>query len=282
MDSPVVDKYNSSITVVSTYLDSVASILPSLKSGEEVANLPETHMESIKKLTILLVHFFPDLSESKRYYAHISVQRVFDSLWDHHHSLCEPFIEQVYQQSLLHIVSSPTRAEVDILIESWNKTHPESKKSAQSQLGLKPVSFYTQFWKLLLSRSETGSHILRFDLMMQWILTTIGKLDLSMTLENSDVSESNLDPVQGATANVIKDFQIFINIVDLYSELISTSYFHRKFYKWIVPFTTAMLGYIKKNPFVSGFYKILAVVFDSARKSRYFEEVQKIHTYIPL
>lgn len=251
----------------------MATILPSLKTA-----IPEPHLESIKKLTILLIRFFPDLSENQRQYAHISVQKLFDSFWKDHHLLCEPFIEQVYQQSLLHVVSSPTKAEVDILIESWNKSNPDSKKSAISQLGLKPVRYYLQFWKQLLVRGQSSSHEIRFDLLMQWIQDTIGKLDFTIRFgdndKESDQTDSNLDPVQGATAVVIKDFQVFVNIVEFMQDLMATEVtLHQKFKKWIIPFTCDILGYIKTNVFVSGFYKILSVVFDCARSLCYFEEV---------
>ncbi|CAL8086577.1 unnamed protein product [Orchesella dallaii] len=269
LDSSTVDKYNSSLITVPTYLDAVASIIPSLDSS---TGIPEQQLEAIKKLVVLLIRLYPDLSENYRRFCHISVQKVIDSVWQHHHPLCEPFTDQVYHQSLLHIISSPTRAEVDILIESYNKSHPDSKKSAMSQLGLKPVISYMQFWKLFLGPRTSPSATLRFDLLMKWLLSTVGKLDLSINFEDQENSLSALDPVQGATANVAKDFQIFVNVVDFFHELMSEKSMHQQFEKWIEVFAIEVLGHIKVHAYVSGFYKILAVVFDSARTLDFFEQ----------
>ncbi|ODN03733.1 DNA-dependent protein kinase catalytic subunit [Orchesella cincta] len=271
LDSTTIDKYNSSLITVPTYLEAVASIIPSLNTA---VGIPEQQFDSIKKLTVLLIRLYPDLSEGYRRFCHISVQKVIDSLWHHHHPLCEPFTDQVYHQSLLHIISSRTRAEVDILIESYNKTNPNSKKSALSQLGLKPVTSYVQFWRQLLGSGVSASSTLRFDLLMKWLLSTVGKLDLSINFEEKEEdSLSALDPVQGATANVVKDFQIFVNLVDFFQELMTEKSLHRHFEKWVDIFSIDILGHIKAHAYVSGFYKILAVVFDSARTLDYFEQL---------
>lgn len=276
LDSPNVDKYSGVIAVLPTYLESVASIIPSINYDEitGVSKFKDQDLDSIRKLVVLLVRFYPDLHENQRNFCYISVQKLIDSLWHHHHLLCEPFVEQVYQQSLLQIVSCPTKAEIDILVEAWTKTNPGSKKSPLNQLGIKPVGWYVQFWRLLLSRGQSDSDSLQFDLLMRWILTTIDKLDLSITFENTDSSDYALDTVEGATAAVVKDFQIFINIVDFFQAFMSSEdqVLQKRFEKWIPTFSQEMLSCIKTHAYVSGFYKILAIVLRSARNVQFFDD----------
>lgn len=290
--SNIVDRYSSPLSMVTSYLESVANLLPSLKrqpsdavcdnnSSPSIIDISEEDLDAMKRLTVLLIRFYPELSENQRSYSYISVQKIFDSLWRNHHVWCEPFIRNVYEQSLLTIVSCPTRAEVDILVESYNRSNPDKKKSAFRELGLKPVTFYAPFWTLLLSRkasiSDSDSDSLRFDILMQWILNTIGKLDLSVSFEENEIGEGNVDPMEGAKANKTKDFQVFVNIVDFFQELLKDEKeIHIRFEKWVIIFANEMLLCIKNHTHVSGFYKILAVVFDAARSVQYFKKARLV------
>jgi hypothetical protein len=155
LNNPITDKYSGSLSLVSAYLESAGGILPHVfpLAGEcpsETAKFLSC-LNSIEQLTVQLITFYPDLSERVRTFAHLSFTKIVKGLQQKHSSYCIPFVDRVINRSLSHIIASPTQAELDILIESWNKANEpnQSKKSARSQLGLRGVRAYVQFWNSL-------------------------------------------------------------------------------------------------------------------------------------
>lgn len=95
------------------------------------------------------------------------------------------------------------------------------------------------------------------------------------------------DPVSGLQPSVPKDFQVFINLVDLCrygvfipsGGVLTCSSHHRKlllrlplfqFLPWILPFGYKIVTMSNKFQYISGFYKLLATCFTICKKSNYF------------
>jgi len=140
------DKYSGSLSLISTYLESIGGIIPQIESSNDHVFLSQ--LDSIETLTIHLTTYFPDLSERVRMYAHLSLLKLVKGLQLGHQDVCIPFLDRVINASLSHLIASPTQAELDILFEAWNKSNQSSssKKSPKSQLGLRGIKSYTQFW----------------------------------------------------------------------------------------------------------------------------------------
>jgi len=78
-----------------------------------------------------------------------------------------------------------------------------------------------------------------------------------------------LDPESGLEANNCKDFQVFINLVDLMRDVFLNVDCSR-FEKWIQPFSYKVISESCNKPLVSGFYKLLAVALKLCDRLHYF------------
>jgi DNA-dependent protein kinase catalytic subunit len=78
-----------------------------------------------------------------------------------------------------------------------------------------------------------------------------------------------LDPEAGLEANNRKDFQVFINLVDLMRDIfmgVDCSHFE----KWVQQFFYKVISESSNKPLVSGFYKLLTVALQLCDKLHYF------------
>jgi hypothetical protein len=96
---------------------------------------------------------------------------------------------------------------------------------------------------------------------------------MSIIFQTSDGSDEAdipiLDPEAGLEANNRKDFQVFINLVDLMRDIfmsIDCSHFE----KWIQPFFYQVISESSHKPLVSGFYKLLTVALQLCDRLHYF------------
>ena len=78
-----------------------------------------------------------------------------------------------------------------------------------------------------------------------------------------------LDPESGFEANNHKDFQVFINLVDLMKDIFM-NVDCRQFEKWIHPFCYQVISESSRKPLISGFYKLLTVALQLCDKLDYF------------
>jgi hypothetical protein len=78
-----------------------------------------------------------------------------------------------------------------------------------------------------------------------------------------------LDPESGLEANNRKDFQVFINLVDLMKDIflnVDCSHFEN----WIQQFCYQVISESSQKPLVSGFYKLLTVALQLCDQLGYF------------
>jgi hypothetical protein len=78
-----------------------------------------------------------------------------------------------------------------------------------------------------------------------------------------------LDPESGLQANNCKDFQVFINLVDLMRDVFISADC-MQFEKWIQPFCYQVIYESSHKPLVSGFYKLLTVALQLCDRLNYF------------
>jgi len=70
-----------------------------------------------------------------------------------------------------------------------------------------------------------------------------------------------------------RDFHLFINIVDYVEQITVSDNQLKLFSTWIDTLMQEFLDYVLENPLVSGFYKLLSVVFRVASHLSYFDTV---------
>ena len=158
---PVTDKYSGSLHLLGTYIESIGSILWKLGYCEQSqfeADRVKKCVELSEELCILLASFFPDLTDKYKEHCHISFVKLANSLFSQHHKYFQQFVENTVPRILISLMATPTSEELDILIQSYNKSHSneEIKKSAKSQLGLKGIKSYIEFWTSIFDSNFDG------------------------------------------------------------------------------------------------------------------------------
>ncbi|XP_065898419.1 DNA-dependent protein kinase catalytic subunit-like isoform X2 [Dysidea avara] len=132
---------------------------------------------------------------------------------------------------------------------------------------------------------------------MATIINIVQKLDLSAAQPNQDhdtnddametdavddkpsptTPDSDAHPVviSGLEAVVPKDFQIFINLVDLCRAILLSCDLHM-FEGWVLEFGKQVIIWSSRYPMVSGFYKLLSITMVMCRKMDYFKEMNDV------
>ena len=173
------EKYGP-VSSLPTYVEAIGRILSSMRIlDEESLATFQNRLLIIEELSISLVTHFPRLSEKYRGAAYHSFNEVLKSLHVRHYKWCRPFLEKVVQEALTHTIASPTKTEVDILTESYSSAGNEKELK---KLNLHTVQSYVKFWVNLtkLPTQHPEITILTYDILMQWMLETIRKLDLTL------------------------------------------------------------------------------------------------------
>ena len=86
---------------------------------------------------------------------------------------------------------------------------------------------------------------------------------------HGEVDVPVLDPESGLEANNRKDFQVFINLVDLMKDIFM-NVDCIQFEKWIQPFCYQVISESSRQPLISGFYKLLTVALQLCDQLDYF------------
>uniref|UniRef100_A0A4W5N3K6 DNA-dependent protein kinase catalytic subunit n=1 Tax=Hucho hucho TaxID=62062 RepID=A0A4W5N3K6_9TELE len=122
---------------------------------------------------------------------------------------------------------------------------------------------------------------LLYDELVKSILRIVEKLDLSVQKVNTEkeddqVSSSMVLPSSDPTAHLLpnkpKDFTAFINLVDFCSELLLKKRLEY-FGQWVYPLSHELILQSIRAPLVSGFYKLLSVSMEVAKRIKYFQGV---------
>jgi DNA-dependent protein kinase catalytic subunit len=87
---------------------------------------------------------------------------------------------------------------------------------------------------------------------------------------HDEVDVPVLDPESGLEANNHKDFQVFINLVDLMKDIFM-NIDCILFEKWIHPFCSQVISESSRQPLISGFYKLLTVALQLCDQLDYFK-----------
>jgi DNA-dependent protein kinase catalytic subunit len=96
-----------------------------------------------------------------------------------------------------------------------------------------------------------------------------------MSPSSASLPVVHVDPVTGLLPSVPRDFQIFINLVDLCRSLLP-EVDAAMFEQWVLPFGREVIVASSSHPLVSGFYKLLGTCLTLCKKIGYFQGVEGV------
>ncbi|XP_015438081.1 PREDICTED: LOW QUALITY PROTEIN: DNA-dependent protein kinase catalytic subunit-like [Dufourea novaeangliae] len=204
----------------------------------------------ILKLSIILIKRFPDLPVTSRSSAISSLIHTIINVGIVSKTLLEEFLYNLIQDGII-----------------WSCSHTlfidaELQRGLQN-LGERPVCYknYLPLWLQLLKLERYKQHqqILQVvvDSMIHVSIVLISKLNL-----NTKTKEDNIfsDVAFSQIGENNEDFRMFVNIVDLYVDIISeleSSLLINTLHKFLLK----IIGMSYKRPLISGFYKLVYATF---------------------
>uniref|UniRef100_A0A8B9LUH8 DNA-dependent protein kinase catalytic subunit n=1 Tax=Astyanax mexicanus TaxID=7994 RepID=A0A8B9LUH8_ASTMX len=270
------DRDDDNVYQLPSFLDSIASVLVHLD------RVPEVYTSVLERLLVVQIDTYPQYSQRMQYATCRSIIKVLMAmaakgpvLWS--------FTSSVVHQGLIRVCSKPV---VQVQDESGQSSLVRSGKWK-----LPSCNDYLDLFKVLLdcenmkninnngfvastSYSLKALNKLLYDALVQSIMKIVEKLDLSVQKGQSDPSAGLIpssDPTTNLMPNKPKDFTAFINLVDFCSKLLPSKN-PEYFAQWMYPLCHELILQSIRFPLVSGFYKLLALCMNIAKKIKYFQD----------
>ncbi|KAM6908435.1 DNA-dependent protein kinase catalytic subunit [Lycodopsis pacificus] len=266
-----------------SFLDSIACVLIHLDK------IPEVYTPLLERLLVVQIDSFPQYSERMQTVCCRAILKVLVAMASKGPVLWG-FISSVVHQGLIRVCSKPIMLSEDKDGESSQvRTGKWKVPSSQNYLALfkslldcdllKDSGFLDGAFESQNAALVSLSRLL-YDELVKSILKIVEKLDLSVqkvtTGEEAPDDAAHVLPSSDPTAhllpNKIKDFTAFINLVDFCSELLLTKHLEY-FQSWMYPLSHELILHSIRNPLVSGFYKLLSVTMNIAKRIKYYQGV---------
>eukprot|EP00794_Sanderia_malayensis_P010266 gene10266-11321_t len=279
--------YNNIENLTYENLQHLPGCLKALASIVQHMNeFPEVYLLPIQRIIVILFEHYPKLGKGGMFSYRKSLTYFIRAL-SNNVAIFKGCLSHIVYQGLIRTCSHPVVTEEGIAEES---------NQNESQIELSYRSFLDLWIALIDEKSyidqismdcstKTRSIILKdqvYDELIQSVIYIIEKLNLkaekekpkedgslNVVQENSIASSS--DPLSGLVADVPKDFQIFINLVE-FCRTIILSHGVNSFHRWIPLFTKEVITLSSRYPLVSGFYKLLEICSRICSKLGYFKD----------
>ncbi|XP_042320371.1 DNA-dependent protein kinase catalytic subunit [Sceloporus undulatus] len=279
-----------------SFLQSIASVIFHLDA------IPEVYTPVLERLVVVQIDSFPQYSVKMQSACCKSIIKVFLALAGKGPVLWS-FMSTVVHQGLIRVCSKPIVFSKE---GSGKDTSNAEEQSASGQVRTgkwKTPTYkdYLDLFQSLLSCDTMKDSLLAdetcliinsplqslnrllYDELIRSVLKIIEKLDLTVQKENiceeKDGNEADIDltiPTSDPAANLQptkpKDFTAFINLVEFCKEILPMKHVEY-FGPWIYSFSYELIIQSTRLPFISGFYKLLAIAMKIAKKTKYFEGV---------
>lgn len=259
-DYVVTEPEYDKLSFLPLYIESIASLMESLDF------ITDNQILCFQKILILMVKTFPKLSQV------------------YHELVTQVFMKTLYQierckKSRSNFIAIIVRQGV-----IWSCSHPfplDSEETDDNETTQK-ISYktYLPLWSGLLKALHSKKFHLKsnlerntaekfFDEFIITLLYLINKLNLEV--KPKDVSTVSSNPATTYDVVQISDYEIYLNVVDFYQKLfreIDADLFK----KWLHMFINQMIMKSLKQPFNSGFYKLLSSALKISDELNYFSE----------
>jgi DNA-dependent protein kinase catalytic subunit len=265
---------DDTIFTLPTFIESLASIC------QEIEHLPESNLLPLKKLTILLLKCFPLIPPHMKYQSVISTMKLIMSMASTP-NVFQQFLANVVYQGVIQSCSFP------VVIEAGGDGAVASVVDQELDASSTPkvISYrdYIQLWIQLMNKdrlqglkldhkaqeTRIAIHSQIYNEFIKSILIILKKLDLSSFTDNEE-NVITSDPIADKQPSVPRDFQIFINLVELTRKTIP--FISPLLFKpWVLTFVKDVISLSSNYPLVSGFYKLLATGLDICNNMKYFQ-----------
>ncbi|XP_065059919.1 DNA-dependent protein kinase catalytic subunit-like isoform X2 [Rhopilema esculentum] len=241
-----------------TFLEALAKILQQIKEVSAV------HLVPMERMVVILFENYPKLGKGGMFVFEKSLTHFIRAL-SNNTSIFKVCLSEIVYQGLIRTCSHPVVTEEGIGQEEAVSTVTNSDDvSFRSFVNLWVALLCEKNYRSLLEDCTKSKSLKEnvYDELMQSVLLIAKKLNLSTQKTGSGIEDQTLqpssDPMTGLVANVPKDFQIFINLVEFCRVILfrsDTSSFSR----WIPIYVKEFITLSARYPLVSGFYKLLEI-----------------------
>ncbi|XP_045042012.2 DNA-dependent protein kinase catalytic subunit isoform X2 [Desmodus rotundus] len=275
-----------------SFLQSIASVLLYLDA------VPEVYTSVLEHLIVVQIDSFPQYSPKMQLVCCRAIVKVFLALAEKGPVLWN-CISAVVHQSLIRICSKPV-----ILQKGAESELEDYRASGEVRTGKWKVPTYKDYLDLfrnLLSCAKMMDSFLAdeafsfansslqrlnrlvYDEFVKSVLKIVDKLDLTLEKQNVGEQEDENEPAgvwviptSDPAANLHpakpKDFSAFINLVEFCREILPEK--HVEYFEpWVYSFAYELILQCTRLPLVSGFYKLLSIAVNNAKKIKYFEGI---------
>ncbi|XP_054451411.1 DNA-dependent protein kinase catalytic subunit [Pteronotus mesoamericanus] len=286
------DTVDDHVYQMPSFLQSIASVLLYLDA------VPEVYTSVLEHLIVVQIDSFPQYSPKMQLVCCKAIVKLFLALAEKGPVLWN-CISTVVHQSLIRICSKPV-----ILQKGAESELEDYRASGEVRTGKWKVPTYKDYLDLfrnLLSCdrmmdsfladeafSFANSSLQRlnrllYDEFVKSVLKIVDKLDLTLEKQNVGEQEDENEPTgvwviptSDPAANLHpakpKDFSAFINLVEFCREILPEK--HVEFFEpWVYSFAYELILQCTRLPLISGFYKLLSIAVNNAKKIKYFEGV---------
>ncbi|KAH0617728.1 hypothetical protein JD844_016251 [Phrynosoma platyrhinos] len=285
-----------------SFLQSIASVIFHLDA------IPEVYTPVLERLIVVQIDSFPQYSVKMQFACCKSIVKVFLALAGKGPVLWS-FMSTVVHQGLIRVCSKPIAfskeysgndtssaedqpASVQVRTGKWKTpTYKDYLELFQSLLSCDTMkdSLLADETCLIINSPLQSLNRLLYDELIRSVLKIIEKLDLTVQKDNiceeKDGNEADIDltiPTSDPAANLQptkpKDFTAFINLVEFCKEILPVKHVEY-FGPWMYSFSYELIIQSTRLPFISGFYKLLAIAVKIAKKTKYFEVTAKMKQY---
>jgi DNA-dependent protein kinase catalytic subunit len=262
-----------------SFLTSLASIV------NEIVDVTGDFLGSLERLVVLLFEHFPRLGPAIRFSAYKAMNILLATLAQKG-ALLKALVSNIVYQGLIRTCSHPVSLQG--MITRPVQSTDESQASYNDYVELwfhimKPQRKEEQAVSQLTPDQRQYLYATLYDALIQSVLKVAHKLDLSATkaprlpdkVEDGEKKETEpvvlvSDPTASLQPAVVKDFQVFINLVDFCRTVLPAVEPHN-FRRWVYLFSCDIISMSAKQPLVSGFYKMLATGLTICSKIHYFQ-----------
>ncbi|XP_053105021.1 DNA-dependent protein kinase catalytic subunit isoform X2 [Hemicordylus capensis] len=279
-----------------SFLQSIASVIFHLDK------IPEVYTPVLERLIVVQIDSFPQYSVKMQSACCKSIVKVFLALAGKGPVLWN-FMSTVVHQGLIRVCSKPvvfSRENSGRVVSSPEEpTTPGVVRAGKWKVPT--YKDYLDLFRSLLSCDTMRDSVLAdetfviansplqslnrllYDELIKSILKIIEKLDLTVQKDNvneeKDGDKVDIDltiPTSDPAANLQpvkpKDFTAFINLVEFCREILPEK--HVEYFEpWIYTYGYELIIQSTRLPFISGFYKLLSIAMNIAKKTKYFKGV---------
>lgn len=252
---------HKSIQNLPEYLESLSIIISHMPSINNV------HLKALQNLIVILFQEFHQLSGSHHNLCIESLMKTFFNITQINGCFYEEVLEVTIYHGVIGTCSHP------IAIESFEENE-DFYKNTISYKNFLPL------WIGLLSQKDGVQKELSlriYDNIMKAFFAIINKLDLSTKRKVKNKSNDDdilyCDIKSSLEPNKLKDYHIFINLVDFYKEIININF--EIFDKWIPTYLKEVINCSYKFPIASGFYKLSSYGLDFCDICEYFDHYEE-------